>query len=52
MAAIPAKTKENPLYDRALALSRMRADIGVEWAINFIYEWEKAVQKLSRKRGA
>lgn len=49
---VKLEVRENPFFERARVLSKMKADgtIDVEWAINFIYEWEKITKKLKRKK--
>lgn len=41
-----AEILNDPLYERAHAMSRLKPDIDTEWCINFIREWEHVTSVL------
>lgn len=41
--------QKHRLYDRALAMAKLKVDMNTEWCISFIERWEHVTNMLKRR---
>lgn len=40
---------EDPLYERARVVSKIKQEFTIEWCIHFIREWEQVTNMIKRR---